>query len=361
VRGIAIGPEAPAPVAIEPVTRSAIPVPDAGDATHRGRRLLVFYFDLTSLPFLDRIRALDGADAYISRRMAAGDMIAVMAWDGQRVQSRQPFTDDRMALRSLLAQLAVNADDAQVDSIGGDDGSPAFGEDGGAFNLFGTDRRLTALQTAVTDLGSITQAKTVIYFGSGLGSSGLENLAQLRATVNAAVRAGVTLNPIDARGLVAMPPMGDASRPSPGGAGMFSGASAGRLTSSIDGSRDLLHAVARDTGGVAIVDNNDLGLGVAHAAAEGTGYYLLGYYTTNAATDGKYRRVKVALAGRIAGELTYREGYYGAKDYARFNAAEKEQQLAQALAFEDPLTEIGLLHPHGGRAAFRSESVLIVR
>jgi hypothetical protein len=38
-----------------------------------------------------------------------------------------------------------------------------------------------------------------------------ENFAQLRATINAAVRANVRINPIDARGLVALPPLGDAT------------------------------------------------------------------------------------------------------------------------------------------------------
>ena len=70
-----------------------------------------------------------------------------------------------------------------------------------------------------------------------------------------------------------------------------------------------------------------------------TGYYMLAYYTTNPAKDGRYRRVKVALTGRSA-ELAYRPGYYGAKEYRKFNSADKERQLEEALRLEDPVTEI---------------------
>ena len=60
-------------------------------------------------------------------------------------------------------------------------------------------------------LRPLPEQKTLLYFASGMRLNGSDNQAQLRATVNAAIRANVTLNPIDARGLVATPPLGDAS------------------------------------------------------------------------------------------------------------------------------------------------------
>ena len=53
----------------------------------------------------------------------------------------------------------------------------------------------------------------------------MDNQAQLHATINAAIRAGVSFWPIDARGLVAQAPLGDATQGSPGGKGMYTGAS----------------------------------------------------------------------------------------------------------------------------------------
>jgi hypothetical protein len=162
----------------------------------------------------------------------------------------------------------------------------------------------------------------------------------LRATVNAAVRANVTLNPIDARGLIASAPLGDATRPSPGGIGMFNGAIAQTTIARGQQSQDTLYALAKDTGGRAMFDNNDLALGIAEAARAVTGYYILGYYTTNLAKDGRYRRVTVRLAPGRAGDVSARAGYYGGKEFSRFNRNEKEQQLADALRLGDPITDI---------------------
>ena len=72
-------------------------------------------------------------------------------------------------------------------------------------------------------LRPLPEQKSLIYFASGLRLNGVDNQAQLRATTNAAIRANVALYPIDARGLVAQAPLGDATRPSPGGIGMFTG------------------------------------------------------------------------------------------------------------------------------------------
>ncbi|MEX2271198.1 MAG: VWA domain-containing protein [Vicinamibacterales bacterium] len=326
---------------IAPVMPETVPMPAQDDTRYRGRRLLIFYFDLAGMDFFDKGRAFGGAADYINRRMTAADMIAVMAFQGRGVELRLDFTDDRAALAEMMRQLEIEAGDARLGVLGSfDSGGGAFGEDAGTFNLFSIDRQLSALQTAVTDLAPLPQAKTLIYFASGLGDAGTDNMAQLRATVNAAVRANVTLNPIDTRGLQATPPMGDASRSSPGGVGMFSGATAQGMVMRADRERDVLFAIAKDTGGRATFDSNDLGLGIADIARSIAGYYILGYYTTNTAADGRYRRVKVALANGMAADLSYRRGFYGSKDYGTFNAFDKERQLADALMFEDPITDI---------------------
>ncbi len=184
------------------------------------------------------------------------------------------------------------------------------------------------------------EVKTLVYFGSGLRLNGADNQAQLRATVNAAVRANVTLNPIDARGLVAAPPLGDASRPSPGGVGLFSGRLAEIAINKQQQAQDTLYALANDTGGRAMFDHNDLSLGIAQAAAAVTGYYMIGYYSSHNARDGRFRRVTVTLSPPRDADLSYRKGYYGEKEFSRFSNADKERQLEDALRLEDPITDI---------------------
>jgi VWFA-related protein len=322
--------------AVPPVIRDAVTVPD--DARYHGRRLIVFYFDLYRMPFFDEMRAFTSAQRYLTTMMKAADVVAIMAFDGRGLRLVQAFTDDRTSLLRGIQVLMNDADERNL-GIHADSGS-AFGEDDDTFNLFTTDRQLSALQTAADALRPVPALKTLVHFGSGLRATGAGNQAQLRATVNAAVRANVTLNPIDARGLVALAPLGDATRPSPGGVGMFNGVLASAGTLRLQQAQDTLHALAKDTGGRAIFDNNDLALGIVQAAQAVTGYYLIGFYTSNTAKDGRYRRVKVELAAGLAGELSYRPGYYGDKDFSRFNTADKERQLAEALRLEDPITEI---------------------
>jgi hypothetical protein len=105
-------------------------------------------------------------------------------------------------------------------------------------------------------------------------------------------------------------------------------------------SQDSLYALAKDTGGRAMFDYNDLSAGIVQAAESMTSYYLVGYYSSHTAADGRFRRVRVSLNGGLEADLVYRQGYFGEKSYAKFTAADKERQLEDALMLEDPITDI---------------------
>ena len=319
-------------------TLTAVPLP--GDTRYRGKRLIVLYLDLSSLSFFDEGRVFDGVRKYVDASMTSADMVSIFAYQNSRVRMKQDFTDDRDALRKVIADLEQAQLDAEQGIFAIDDFGSAFGEDDATFNMFASDRKLAALQTTVTNLGPLPEMKTLIYFGRL--NLGVDNMAQLRATVNAAVRSNVTINPIDTAGLTASAPMGDATRPSPGGVGMFSGTIAQAGVRRSLNAQDSYYALAKDTGGKALFNNNDLSMGITQAAQAVTGYYMLGYYTKNAAKDGKFRRVKVSLNGALSAdaELSFRAGYYGAKEWAKFNDFEKDRQLEEALRLEDPITEI---------------------
>lgn len=72
---------------------------------------------------------------------------------------------------------------------------------------------------------------------------------------------------------------------------------------------DTLYTLAADTGGKALLDYNDLASGIVAAEKSITGYYIIGYYTTNDALDGKLRRVKVSLSNGAQAKLEYRERF----------------------------------------------------
>ena len=80
----------------------------------------------------------------------------------------------------------------------------------------------------------MNEKKSLIYFASGMRLNGIDNQAQLHATVDAAVRAGVSFWPVDARGLVAQAPLGDATQGSRRAMrAMYSGAAAQAVTDAL--------------------------------------------------------------------------------------------------------------------------------
>jgi VWFA-related protein len=333
------GPAAAENNQVERTTLTQIAAPPPGDIKYQDRRLLVFYFDGSAMSPSDQIRAYSNALKYIDTLMTPADLIAIMSFQNGAVSVKADFTDNKAALREVI-NILIYGDDQNNDGIPDHPEGSAFGQNDAEFNIFNTDRQLAALQTAVSMLRALPEQKTLLYFASGLRLNGSDNQAQLRATVNAAIRANVTLNPIDARGLVASPPLGDASRQSPGGLGMFTGKLAEAAVTNFQRSQDTLFALAKDTGGRAMLDYNDLSLGIVQAAQAVSDYYIIGYYSTHTDADGKFRRVRIALNGGQAGELAYRQGYYADKAFGRFTDADKERQLEEALMLDNPVTDI---------------------
>jgi VWFA-related protein len=315
------------------VTPTLVRPPTQGDTRYENRRLLVLFFDTMNTPPPDQLRAFLAADKFIRTQMKTADLMAIMAFQKGVVSVLRDFTDDRDALLETLAKLEY-PDENDPDPVGG------FGQDSGEFNLFNTDRQLAALQTAVNMLRSFNEKKSLVYFASGIRLNGLDNQAQLKATVNAAIRANVAFYPVDARGLVALAPLGDATRQSPGGIGMFSGATAMAAVSNFQRSQDTLYSLASDTGGKAMLDNNDLAAGIVQAQQSITSYYVLGYYPTNTNLDGKFRRIKITIKEPSSAKLEYRQGYFAGKTFNKFTAADKERQLEEALMLGDPITDL---------------------
>ncbi len=323
--------------------RTQISPEPPGGARYKDRRLLALYFDMTAMPPSDQLRAFAAAEKFIRTQMTSADLMAILRYSGGAVDVLQDFTGDHDRLLSIIQTLIVGEgqgfDESTSDASTPDAGA-AFGQDDSEFNIFNTDRQLSALQTAAKMLGQLSEKKSLIYFASGLRLNGLNNQAQLHATINAAIRAGVSFWPIDARGLVAEAPLGDATKGSPGGIGMYSGASALAVVTNLQQSQDTLYALASDTGGKALLDYNDLTKGIVQAEKAVSTYYILGYYTTNTAQDGKFRRIKISLNTTLSANLDYRQGYFAGKQFSKFTAADKERQLEDALMLPDPITEL---------------------
>ena len=104
-----------------------------------------------------------------------------------------------------------------------------------------------------------------------------------------------------------------------------------------------MYTLAAETGGKSFFDSNDIALGIQRTQDAMGSYYLLGYYSTNNAADGKYRKISVKLNNpKLAAKLEHREGYYADKVWGKLNAQDKEQQLKEALSAGDPATDLPL-------------------
>ena len=325
------------------LARSQITPEEPGDVRYKDHRLLALYFDMTAMRPADQLRALSAAEKFIRTQMTTSDLVSIMRYSGGSVDVLQDFTADRNRLLSILETLVVGEGQGSAETI--DDASSAdtgaaFGQDDSQFNIFNTDRQLSALQTAARMLGQLNEKKSLIYFASGLRLNGVDNEAQLQATVDAAIRAGVSFWPIDARGLVAQAPLGDATQGSAGNAGMYSGAAALAMTTNLQQSQDTLFSLAGDTGGKALLDYNDLTKGIVQAQQAITSYYILEYYPTNTALDGRFRRVKISVNPDLDAKLDYRQGYFAGKEFSKFTTVDKERQLEDALMLGDPITDL---------------------
>ena len=327
------------------LTRTQIS-PEAPDSDrYKNRRLLALYFDMSAMRPADQLRALAAAAQFLRTQMTTADLVSILRYQGGSVDILQDFTADRNKLLSILQTLIVGEGQGSAETI--DDASSAdtgaaFGQDDSEFNVFNTDRQLSALETAAKMLGQLNEKKSLIYFASGLRLQGIDNQAQLRATVDTAIKAGVSFWPVDARGLVAEAPLGDATQGSPGNSGMYTGAASLATSNNFQQSQDTLYSLAGDTGGKALFDTNDLTRGIVEAQQSISDYYSIGYYTSNTAQNGRFRRVKISLIADSSANLSYRQGYYADKQFSRFTAVDKERQLEDALMLEDPITELSI-------------------
>ena len=123
---------------------------------------------------------------------------------------------------------------------------------------------------------------------------------------------------------------------------MFTGQGAINLANNFQRTQDTLYALSKDTGGNAMFDYNDLSLGIVRAAESLTSYYIIGYYSTHTAPDGRFRRVGVSLTNGMTADLEFRAGYFADKTFAKLSAADRERQLEEALMLENPVTDIAI-------------------
>jgi len=315
----------------------------------RDRRLIVLFFDITSMQTDDLIRAHDAAQKFVKQQMTKADVVAVVAFS-TRITVLANFTNDRATINKAIAQLTANSSSDLASPLyaAAENGEydvqeytgAAFTPDETEFNVFNTDQKLAAVEGLANVLGGIPGRKALVEFTGGITQTGEENRTQLRAATDAANRADVSIYSIDSRGLFAVPPGGDTTTNAATGTSMFTGASVFHQTDQREDSRDTLATLSTDTGGKAFFDLGDLSEAFPKIQQDNTGYYLIGYRLgADVKRDGRWRAIRVKVSAPGA-HIRYREGYYAPRDFQHLEKEDRDQQLADAVNSDNPVVEL---------------------
>jgi VWFA-related protein len=331
-----------------PKTTITVSQPGKPDlVTHHNKRLMPFFFDFSSMGVPEQLRAQQGALDFLSKNITADDQVAIFLYTSS-IHVLSDFTSDRDVLTKIIRTLPIGemSELAGLADTGGDcspDTGAAFVADETEFNILNTDMKLAAIQDVSKMLKGFPETKQLIYFSGGVSKTGVDNQAQIDASINAAMKANMKIYPIDVTGLTADPPGGAASQAASRGTGVPNGSSMASQRTSKNAAQETLVTLAKDTGGKVFLDSNDIALGISRAQQDVQSYYTIGYVTSNTTMDGKFRTIKIELTNGLATQaLDYRKGYYADKDWSKQNSGDKQQRLREALSSADPVVDLPL-------------------
>ena len=307
-------------------------------------RLIVMFFDLTSMQPEDLDRCVKAARDFLTNKMQPADLVALVSL-GDTLKVDQDFTSDKAALANEVG--IYNGTEGQGFAEGANTSSnqvedtTGYTPDESEYNDLNTDRELFALRAISKSLEKITEKKSLLYFSGGISRDGIENQASLRAAINSAVRANLSIYSVDTRGLQAISPLGDASVGSTRGSGAFNGASLTNNMNQNFATQEVMATLSSDTGGKAFFDSNDFAPAFAQVQRDTSAYYAIGFHSTNPARDGKYRKLTFKI-NRPGVKLEYRPGYYAPANFKHSGREDRERELDDQLASDLPATDVAV-------------------
>ena len=334
-----------APVPVAPASRAISPP-----------RLIALLFDDLNLSDFDVVRAKAAAGKFVKESLAPGDRVAVVTTASpaattfisevpeivkriDAVIAHPRYSDDDPALScpqitAYQAYLLMNCLDpdllaAKVAELAACRGDPAPMPVRVNCNSTAAapvmrlarpiwDRARSNSENTVRAVSDLVDAmakppgrRMILITSAGFLSGELEEKEE-DLTLKA-LHAGVVINTLEARGLYAYVPGGDASQQRPASSGR------GRQRAQIvelqiqaremDAPDDALSTLAYGTGGTFYHNNNDLAAGFRELGAVPDVVYVLGFSMSDTEPDGKYHPLRVRLTGGHHGAVQSRVGY----------------------------------------------------
>ena len=319
-------------------------------------RTIALVVDDLGLSFRSTYDTRNAIHKYIDTQIEPGDLVAIIRTAGG-VGALQQFTTDARLLHAAAERLRwgtgshyrVAAFAAATENVRGGLGSDDVDELHDTLSSVGS---MAALEYVARGVSQLPGRKCIIYFSEGFESfddrmgtgdsrvGGSERIRRAMARMlSRANAAGVVIYTIDARGLETGSPIAESDSTvdgSPGGGAGGAGTSldpravradggfldtpsarmgsADRRRALID-SQESLRFIADQTGGLAIVNTNDLNFGISRILDDQRGYYLLGYTAPKDSlrTGWDQNRVKVRVK-RPGLRVRARQGFFGPFD-----------------------------------------------
>jgi VWFA-related protein len=177
------------------------------------------------------------------------------------------------------------------------------------FSFIPEDRTMTAAELA-EDLPSLDTRRVGEHASGNYAATFRQAHAEeIREVATRLASAQVAVYPVDARGL--------------------------SISTNID-SQETMREMARETGGRAYINQNEIKIGVERAFEDEAAAYTVGYYPDNKKYDGKYRGIKVKVK-RDGVEIHSRRGYF-AIDPTQTKGYNAQQEVVSALGDAVPAT-----------------------
>src|SRR6267154_3925729 len=189
---------------------------DAATQANGQRRYLILFYDNSTMAAPDQIQARNAATKFIAANAGPDRLMAVVDFGGA-LRIVQNFTANADVLQAAVSGVKGSAVDPNAPSSGvpvtvASTGLCSLGPSlGNAEADFGARSMLLAVRSLAKNLRSIPGRKMVVLFSGGFPLTS-ETQSELTATIDACNKSNVAVYALDARGLVATPPGGSATR-----------------------------------------------------------------------------------------------------------------------------------------------------
>jgi VWFA-related protein len=339
--------------------RAAIPPDVVTNQTPFEGRVFVLVLDDLHTRFTRTGRTRAAARQFVERYVGANDIVAVVNTSGYG-KSMQDFTGNRqLALKAIDAAMGGKTESSTQARL--QDYYSNLGMPGAASNAnasFNEMQRYNNARNSMRTLKNLAdfmagmrgRRKAVVYFSEGINYNltdpfnnphATDVQGEIRELVAAATRANVNVYSVDPRGVTTG--LEDAieigSLPTDGSIGTTD------LMNELRLEQDSLRVVADETGGFAILNQNDFRTGFSRILEDNSSYYVLGYYPTNDKRDGRFRNVQVKVL-KPGLKVRARRGYAAPVPAKKENPskAPPERKTTPALrdALESPVAISGL-------------------